>query len=419
MILAVEAENYRMLKSVRVELERFNVLIGPNASGKTTFLDVLCFISDIIKDGVQSAVSSRTSNFYDLCFDPTKPVSIGVEVEIPAHAWVESPNEFSFTDYACLRYEISVGIGDDDQALRVLQENLFMLPGGHGNLVRSSHPVGTEAGLMHHSVPRGWKKVVSKTEKGQDYFRDEKTSWNNMFRFGWDKSALGSMPDDPTRFPRSLAVRDLLRDGITHLALEPRVLRASSPPGRSSTLGREGANLPRLVRELQNRDPVLFNEWVAQLRDVVKGLADFSVWEREEDKHAILQATFSGSHPQPVPSWLLSDGTLRLMALTALSYAGRPDQHGVYLIEEPENGLHPQVVQAVFEALTSPGTGYQWVCASHSPVFLANVEMEQALIFRRDPGGWSTIKRIREIPELASWSGRVRMDDLLALGVLS
>jgi len=39
------------------------------------------------------------------------------------------------------------------------------------------------------------------------------------------------------------------------------------------------------------------------------------------------------------PSWVVSDGTLRLLALTLLAYA--PDVHGIYLIEEPENGIHP------------------------------------------------------------------------------
>jgi predicted ATPase len=39
MISKIEALNYRCLKYVSQPLERFQVLVGPNASGKSSFLD--------------------------------------------------------------------------------------------------------------------------------------------------------------------------------------------------------------------------------------------------------------------------------------------------------------------------------------------------------------------------------------------
>ena len=41
MITLVEALNYRCLRSVKRRLQPFHVLIGPNASGETTFLDII------------------------------------------------------------------------------------------------------------------------------------------------------------------------------------------------------------------------------------------------------------------------------------------------------------------------------------------------------------------------------------------
>ena len=46
MITHVEALNYRCLRDVSVPLSAFHVLVGPNASGKTTFLDVVEFVRD-------------------------------------------------------------------------------------------------------------------------------------------------------------------------------------------------------------------------------------------------------------------------------------------------------------------------------------------------------------------------------------
>ena len=48
MIRLVEALNYRCLRFVNQNLNDFHVLVGPNASGKTTFLDVISFLGDLV-----------------------------------------------------------------------------------------------------------------------------------------------------------------------------------------------------------------------------------------------------------------------------------------------------------------------------------------------------------------------------------
>ena len=59
MISRVEALGYRCLRYVRQDLGQFHVLVGPNASGKSTFLDVLGFMSDLVFSGPSDAVSRR------------------------------------------------------------------------------------------------------------------------------------------------------------------------------------------------------------------------------------------------------------------------------------------------------------------------------------------------------------------------
>jgi predicted ATPase len=51
-------------------LDPFQVLIGPNASGKSTFLDVVAFLADILqeKEGVAAAVAARAPDVQDLCW---------------------------------------------------------------------------------------------------------------------------------------------------------------------------------------------------------------------------------------------------------------------------------------------------------------------------------------------------------------
>ena len=51
MIRLVETLNFRCLRYIRQPLENFHVLVGPNASGKTTFLDVISFLGQVVSDG--------------------------------------------------------------------------------------------------------------------------------------------------------------------------------------------------------------------------------------------------------------------------------------------------------------------------------------------------------------------------------
>jgi predicted ATPase len=408
MIRLLQAKNFRMLRSNSVALQPFLVLVGQNATGKSTLLNALQLIGDVLQGGVSFAVKRVAGSFYDLCFDSTQPVALAVELSVPGPDREESH----------LRYEIEIGI-EPGTGLRVLQENLFILPSnGNGEPERSLF--GDELfTLVHHSVPRHWRKVVSKTKEGRDYFRDEKTEWNNVFRFGLDRAALGSLPEDPERFPLSISARNALRTGIRTLQLEAPELRSASAPGSPAKMALDGSNLPHVVSAFMQRDPILFDQWVQHVGTAIEGLESIRVREREEDRHLVLEARFRGQHREAVPSWLLSDGTLRLMALTLLSYAATEEDLDTYLIEEPENGLHPLAIQVVYETLSKPPANAQILCATHSPIFLAQTDLQHALVFRRAPEGYALVRRAPEIPELQAWAGRVALPDLFVTGVLA
>jgi predicted ATPase len=56
------------LQYVRQPLRDFQVLIGPNASGKTTFLDVVGFLGDLLSKGLDEAITERSTDIRDLFF---------------------------------------------------------------------------------------------------------------------------------------------------------------------------------------------------------------------------------------------------------------------------------------------------------------------------------------------------------------
>jgi predicted ATPase len=112
---------------------------------------------------------------------------------------------------------------------------------------------------------------------------------------------------------------------------------------------------------------------------------------------------------------MVSDGTLRLMALTILAYV--PDLRGVYLIEEPENGIHPRAVETVFQSLSSIYDA-QVLLATHSPVILSLAHPGQVLCFAKAPDGATDVVDGSRHPALRNWKGETNLGVLYAAGIL-
>jgi len=135
--------------------------------------------------------------------------------------------------------------------------------------------------------------------------------------------------------------------------------------------------------------------------------------ERPEDRSRYLVLDYATG--LQAPSWLVSDGTLRMLALTILAYL--PDMEGTYLIEEPENGIHPSAVETVFQSLSSVYRA-QILLATHSPVILSLAKPDQVLCFNRTAQGATDIVLGSEHPRLRTWRGETDLGTLFASGVL-
>jgi len=85
------------------------------------------------------------------------------------------------------------------------------------------------------------------------------------------------------------------------------------------------------------------------------------------------------------------------LAWTLLPYL--PDEPVGYLIEEPEDGLHPKAIEGVFQSLSSVYGG-QVLVATHSPLFMGLAKPAQLLCFARNPSGAVDIVRGDQHPAL-------------------
>ncbi|MCK4981316.1 MAG: ATP-binding protein, partial [Victivallaceae bacterium] len=261
-------------------------------------------------------------------------------------------------------------------------------------------------------------RLVSKELHGNDNFSSAKDSkankgWVPSFRFGNSKSALANLPADEERFPVSTWLKNFLIDGVQNFMLNSLALRKASPFAKQRGFELDGSNLPWVVQRLKEEAPERFQLWIEHLQTALPELKNIKTVERPDDKHCYLVYEYSQGFE--VPSWCASDGTLRLTALTLPAYL--PDSTGVFLVEEPENGIHPDAIETVIDSLSSVYGG-QVFLASHSPIVLSKISPESVLCFSKNKTGATTIVRGDQHPRLKKWQGNIDFKTLFANGVL-
>lgn len=419
MLTLVEAHNFRCLQYVRQPLDAFHVLVGPNASGKTTFLDVVAFLGDLVSEGLEYAIYERSSNFRDLLWQHTvNSFELAVEAAIPDHL----RQKLAVEEYDTVRYEVEIGTDSDTGETVILNEKGWLL------IRKSPEPVVRtlfpESQLSPSSIVTIKKKgsrsrsLFSKASRGNDnYYADGRSKddrWAPSFRLGPRKSTLGNLPEDEENFPVSTWFKQLLAGGLEKIVLNSRLIRQASPPGQRRGFKPDGSNLPWVVHELEKRNPDRIRDWVAHLRTALNDLEMVRTVEREDDRHRYLVLKYTGG--LEVPSWMASDGTLRLMALTLPAYLD--SLAGVYLIEEPENGIHPRAIETMYQSLSSVYSA-QILLATHSPVILSAADVSEVLCFSKTVEGATDIVRGSEHPALRDWRGQENIGVLFAGGVLS
>jgi predicted ATPase len=421
MLTLIEAYNFRCLRYIRQPLGPVHILVGPNASGRTTFLDVVTFLDDLVSKGLDAALRERSQDLRDLLWQHQGTgFELAVEAKIPEG--LRSGASHGQGGHETVRYEVGIGFDEATSQAEILEERVLLQPVEkqelQTRLVFPNPSLPLQKGILKPKARHGTHTVVTKV-RGNDNFYPEVSKekrWALSYKLGARRSALGGMPADEAKFPVTTWFRDLLTEGVQPLVLNSLLIRRASPPGQGRAFRPDGSNLPWVIEELRQAAPERFQAWIAHLRTALPDLAGIRTVEREDDRHRYMILQYGS--PQgllEVPSWVASDGTLRLLALTLPAYL--PNVLGIYLIEEPENGVHPKAVETLFQSLSSIYDA-QVLMATHSPVILSLARPEQVLCFAKNEEGATDIVSGDQHPRLRDWRGEVDLGTLLVAGVL-
>jgi len=386
-------------------LSRFQVLVGPNGVGKTTVLDAIDFVCDCLTYGPGFAVELRgIADFKDMTWlRKGGPIKIDLWLDLAAE--LPTLAESILLYRLAVRQDDKLGVCVEEEALR--QFSRAWLP---------------KSGMLTFKPGVKPKRLLGKTSKGTDFYSREKGSYQDSFNFGLDKLTLALTPPDEDRYPTANAVRRFLMQGVRYIQLNSRAMRLPCPATRGTNLDLDGTNIARVVGRLLDRNGAPGTQWaepgtavarwVEHLRYALPDLVNIGWDRRQADNAEFLVLRYENG--LEAPSWILSDGTLRMLALTLPAFL--PPESALYMVEEPENGVYPKALEIILRSL-SKIPGGQMLLATHSPFVVQHCGIESLLCFSRDEHGTHIIPGPAH-PALKDWDGTPDLGIVFAAGLL-
>jgi predicted ATPase len=387
MLQSLHIENYKSLHKVSINLPSFAALVGPNAAGKSNFVDAIEFLSVVAQSGLPKAVTDK-GGYENICFRRTRRAKGAIRFSLYVDALKLSFSEgkgegrdyevgfryeFSFraagraisTKYEVEEERMWITYTDMKTGRRVDNLPLYEYPLNMGFLPRADSqdpgPLVPGRDFMSKIL-----EGVKDTKPGDDLLL------TTLFR-GW---------------PPFVFLVDYL-SSLRVFQVMPSYARQPASASGSSEMGKYGENLPAALRSLQRESGEAFDELLDNLRLAVPTMERVET-DYVETRQLGLFLKESGM-TRRLYSSELSDGTLRtigiFLPLTDPSYT-------LVVIEEPENCTHPWVTRQFVKSCREHSAAKQIILTTHSPVLVSQLTAGELLVVEKFNGE----TQIRPVP---------------------
>jgi predicted ATPase len=393
-------DGMKLIRTIRIEnllsygpeapelvLEPLNVLIGPNASGKSNLVEVLSLLSaaptDLqvpiregggVADWLWKGSKQKATATIDVTLDhPQGPMPLRYRL-----SFTETASRFELRDEA-IENEKATGSHDQPYFYYAYQN-------GHPALnvkVDAEENGGrTERRLQREEVSP--EQSILSQRRGADSYPE--------------LTYVGG------RFERMKFYREWNLGRYT----SPRVPQKVDLPGDS--LLEDASNLGLVLNDLQNR-PDVKRQILERLRAFYDSVTDVTT----KLQGGTVQIFFHEKDlKHPVPATRLSDGTLRYLCLLAILC--HPEPPPVVCIEEPELGLHPDVIPEVAGLLVQASARTQLFVTTHSDMLVdALTDTPEAIIVCDKVDGSTRLQRL-DAEKLKPWLEKYRLGELWISG---
>jgi predicted ATPase len=415
MLTRLKVSGFKNLLDADVYFGPFTCIAGANGVGKSNLFDAITFLRLLASEPLLEAALSirdeqgKRGDIRSLFFHHRGEHAESMRFE----AWMITPKDGiddlhqpAHATNTFLHYVLELRHRDDDAdvgPLEIIEESLDYITKGEAH-----EHISFPHSAQHWRQPiidanrRAPKPFVSTTGEGEErriQIHQDGTQGRPqpLLARRLPRTVLSSV--NASENPTAVVARNEMR-GWKLLQLEPSALRQSDPMRHAPrTIAANGAHMAATLHHLVKRGPEMpsVRQTVAnRVAELVEDIAD--VWVDEDEKRELLtlQATMRDGTDHPARS--LSDGTLRFLALAIIEQSREPG--GLYCLEEPENGIHPERVPAMLQLLqdiaTDPQVSVddanplrQVIINTHSPTVVGQVPEDSLVVAEPWRRQWS------------------------------
>lgn len=351
MIKSVRVVNFKSLAAVTIPLGHFNCLVGMNGSGKSTVLQALDFLSQLMRGDVQGWLGQRGWSAADLNCKLRKERNITFNVS------------FSTSSGAVLTW---IGVFNRSD-LRCSHESAYLGDGKSAStLLRLS---------------------------GQTYAWEGKEGQNIAFEY--QGSILSALKDSELPAPL-LEFRDALRRVRSLELLSPEKLRKSARVSEHDI----GAGGEKLSAYLDNIKGERKDKLVKLLQKFYPALVDFKITSQKSGWKKLSVFEQFGTQNLETEALHLNDGLLRILAVLTQADADR----SLLLLDELENGINQEIVETLVDTLLQ--SPQQLLVTTHSPLLLNylpdEVAREAVQFLYKTPQGETRCRSFFSLPRMVA-----------------
>lgn len=396
--------NFKSYREGRLPLGSLTVLIGANASGKSNALEGLRFLSWLAQGQKLSSIQYETNSservvrgrVSDLCHQGESSFSIGCRLD--STEWNELSMTLTIRDG---ELHISSERIDGPTSDRPLYE-----------LDRPSQGVGTDVDVAYNNFARGQNKphITCSDQMAIFVQLDSPASFNAKHH-----QSQQVIPETVREYQRVL-------ENILFLDPVPARMREYSFKTDKRLQG-DGTNLSSVLFRLwegddSNQQTIL--DFIQSLPEQAIAGLDFLIGPRDEVMVRLTE-TF-GNTDRPCEAALLSDGTLRVLAIAAAMLSAT--EGSLVVIEEIDNGVHPTRAEHLLANIRAIAQrrNLRVLLSTHNPALMDalpdNALGDVVFCFRDPKDGNSRLVRLGDIDEFPGLVSQGPLGRLVTTGVV-
>lgn len=381
MIKAIRLKNFFSFSDTSVSLMQLNTLVGINGSGKSNFLKAISVLkATVAEGGLQELIINLWGGFDAVCFcGKTSHINPRIELEFEFDKDVLS--RFGYTFYDAIYYKI----------------HLYKVPSTQNFYIEEYFFKKEESGRMGY--------IYLKMENGKGFVREGQGKGNRQkeveYQLDDSMNSVLSQLVDKDRYYHIYALREAIKSVAVYNYFDTTIMSAIRKPVIPSSVTRllsDGSNLPQLLNKIKINHKASYNAIKQALDSVNPYYTDIEFNILGTNVELMLEESKLN---RSVHVTHISDGTLRFLCLLSIIYN---TQRGVLVcIDEPEVGLHPDMISELMQGIQSYCTDSQFIISTHSEIVLNQVSVDNVMVCEKN-GENSTEINIYHDDDYRQWA---------------